>query len=152
MVIVATLWSGTEQALDLAGRGNLSGKTVVDVTNPLVFHDDGPPTLALAHTDSGGEQVQRWLPDAHVVKAWNIVGSTHMVDPDFPGGPPDMFICGNDAGAKEDVTAILERFGWGVIDLGGIEGARLTEPLCILWVVYGLGTNSWNHAFKLLKK
>ena len=106
----------------------------------------------LGHTDSGGEQVQRWLPGVNVVKAFNIVGHAHMVEPAFPGGPPDMFIAGNDADAKNTVTEILTAFGWSTIDAGGIEGARLLEPLCILWVGYGLATGTWNHAFKLLRK
>jgi predicted dinucleotide-binding enzyme len=152
IVFVATIWSGTENALRLAGAKNLAGKVVVDVTNPLVSAPNAPPSLALGNTDSGGEQVQRWLPESRVVKAFNIVGNAHMFHPDFPGGPPDMFICGNDAAAKKTVTGICESFGWPVIDIGGIEGARLLEPLCILWVLYGVRTNSWNHAFKLLRK
>jgi len=76
-----------------------------------------------------------------------------MVNPQFPGGSPDMFIAGNDPAAKQVVTRILTDFGWpGSIDVGGIEGARLLEPLCILWVVCGIGVGSWNHAFKLLRK
>ena len=63
-----------------------------------------------------------------------------------------MFLCGNDAEAKKVVSEICGDFGWPVIDIGGIEGARLLEPLCILWVLYGLQTGSWNHAFKLLRK
>jgi 8-hydroxy-5-deazaflavin:NADPH oxidoreductase len=70
----------------------------------------------------------------------------------FPGGPPDMFICGNDAAAKKTMTDLLTAFGWNTIDIGGIEGARLLEPLGILWVAYGLRTNSWDHTFKLLRK
>ena len=152
LIVLATLWSGTENALKLAGPENLAGKVVIDVTNPLTPKPGGLPALALGHTDSGGEQVQRWLPKSRVVKAFNIVGNAHMIKPDFPGGPPDMFICGNDAGAKNIVTEILSSFGWPAIDIGGIEGARLLEPMCILWVIYGARTNSWNHAFKLLRK
>ncbi len=152
MVVLATLWSGTENALRLAGQENLAGKVLIDATNPLTFTPGAPPALALGHTDSGGEQVQRWAPGALVVKAFNIVGNAHMVNPQFPGGPPDMFICGNDAGAKSAVTGILTGFGWNSIDIGSIEGSRLLEPLCILWVGYGMRTNSWNHAFKLLRK
>jgi 8-hydroxy-5-deazaflavin:NADPH oxidoreductase len=152
MGVLATLWSGTQSALSMAGAQNLAGKVLIDATNPLVFTPGAPPALALGHTDSGGEQVQRWVPHAKVVKAFNIVGHPHMVKPQFPGGPPDMFICGNDAAAKTSVTAILTGFGWNTIDIGGIEGARLLEPMCILWVLYGTRTNSWNHAFKLLKK
>src|SRR5713226_5088736 len=152
MGVLATLWSGTENALRLAGSQNLAGKVLIDATNPLVFTPGAPPALALGQTDSGGEQVQRWTPRARVVKAFNIVGNAHMFKPQFPCGPPDMFICGNDGGAKTTVTGILTAFGWNTIDIGGIEGARLLEPLCILWVLYGVRTNTWNHAFKLLKK
>ncbi len=151
VVVLATLWSGTENALKLAGSAAFKGKVVIDATNPLVFKPGAPPALALGHTDSGGEQVQRWLPGARVVKAFNTVGHAHMVNPSFPGGPPDMFISGNDADAKKTVTEILKAFGWSTVDVGGIEGARLLEPLCILWVGYGMATGTWNHAFKLLR-
>ena len=152
LAVLATLWSGTESALKLANATNLAGKLVIDVTNPLVLEPNQPPRLALGHTDSGGEQVQRWLPQSKVVKAFNTVGNAHMVDPSFPGGPPDMFICGDDAAAKQTVAGICRNFGWGVVDVGGIDGARLLEPLCILWVSYGLRTGTWNHAFKLLRR
>ncbi|MFZ0819498.1 MAG: NAD(P)-binding domain-containing protein [Candidatus Acidiferrales bacterium] len=152
VAVLATLWSGTENALRMAGPENLAGKVLIDATNPVVFAPGAPPALALGHTDSGGEQVQRWAPKARVVKAFNTVGFSHMIDPQFPGGPPDMFFCGNDAAAKNTVAEILKSFGWGSIDIGGIEGARLLEPMCILWVLYGMRTNSWNHAFKLLRK
>jgi NADPH-dependent F420 reductase len=153
LVVLATSWDGTESALAAAGAENLAGKIVIDATNPLAFSEGRPPGLAVGHTDSGGEQVQRWLPDSRVVKAFNTVGNAHMVDPDFPGGPPDMFIAGNDADAKATVTEVLESFGWpGAIDIGGIEGARLLEPLAILWVHYGIGAGSWDHAFKLLRR
>jgi predicted dinucleotide-binding enzyme len=86
------------------------------------------------------------------VKAFNTVGNAHMFKPNFPGGPPTMFICGNDQAAKKTVTGLLTEFGWETVDIGGIDGARLLEPLCILWVKYGVLSGSWNHAFKLLKK
>jgi hypothetical protein len=152
LVVLATLWTGTENAIRLADPELCVGKVVIDVTNPLLFAPNELPRLALGHTDSGGEQVQRWLPGARVVKAFNIVGNAHMVDPDFPGGPPDMFICGDDAEAKATVAGICTSFGWPAIDIGGLSGARVLEPMCILWVMYGIRAGSWNHAFKLLKK
>lgn len=152
VVIIATLWGGTENALTLAGKQNFGGKVVIDATNPLVFTPGRPPELALGHRDSGGEQVQRWLPDSRVVKCFNMVGHAHMVNPLFPGGPPDMFICGNDTPAKEAVTRLLTSLGWPATDLGGIEGARVLEPLCLLWVGFGMRTGSWNHALKMLRK
>ena len=152
LVILATLWTGTENVLRLADPTNMAGKVLVDATNPLIYHSGAPPTLAIGHTDSAGEQVQRWVPRAKVVKAFNMVGYAHMVHPQFPGGPPDMFICGNEADAKATVTGILTSFGWNTIDIGGIEGSRLLEPMCVLWVQYAMRTGSTNHAFKLLKK
>jgi predicted dinucleotide-binding enzyme len=151
LIVVSTLWTGTENALHLAGLENFKGKTVIDTINPLDF-SSGAPRLALGTTDSAGEQVQRWLPDAHVVKAFNIIGNAHMVDPQFPGGPPDMLIAGNDAGAKETVTGILKDFGWAVIDLGGIESSRYLEPMAMVWILHAFQTKTGNHAFKLLRK
>jgi len=151
VVVLATLWTGTENAIRLAGAETFAGKVVIDATNPLDF-STGAPRLALGHTDSAGEQVQRWLPQARVVKAFNSVGNASMVHPQFPGGPPDLFICGNDETAKRTVTEIGTAFGWPVIDLGGIEMARALEPLAILWIAYGFRTNTWTHAFKLLRK
>lgn len=152
VAVLATLWSGTENAIRLAGPDYLAGKVVIDATNPLVFREGASPALALGNSDSGGEQVQRWLPGSRVVKAFNMVGNAHMFRPQFPGGPPDMFFCGNDAEAKKTVVEILTSFGWPSIDIGGMEGARLLEPLCILWILYGIRTGTWNHAFKLLRK
>ena len=153
LAVVCTAWSGTENMLGLAKAvETLRGKVVIDVTNPLAFPEGGLPGLAIGTTDSAGETVQRWLPESKVVKAFNTVGNSHMVDPDFPGGPPDMFICGDDAGAKQMVAGILTSFGWPAIDIGGIDGARVLEPLCILWVRYAMLNKSRDHAFKLLRK
>ena len=152
VAVLATLWSGTENAISLAGPDAFADKIVIDATNPLTFPANASPALALGHTDSGGEQVQRWIPRGRVVKAFNTVGHAHMFHPQFPGGPPDMFLCGNDPEAKTAVAEILNAFGWPSIDIGGIEGARLLEPMCILWVLYGIRSGTWNHAFKLLRR
>ncbi len=152
IVVIATLWAGTESAIRMADPKNLAGKTVIDVTNPLDYSKGLPPTLAVGHTDSAGETVQRMLPNSKVVKAFNIVGNPHMVHPDFPGGRPTMFICGNDEDAKKAVIGILTSFGWESVDIGGIEGSRLLEPLAMLWITYYFRTGTGNHAFKLLRK
>ena len=152
VVVLAVKGGAAIEALDLAGDANLAGKVVIDATNPLDFSQGFPPRLALGHTDSGGEQVQRWLPKARVVKCFNIVGNPYMVNPKLPGGPPDMWIAGNDEAAKKTVGQILRDFGWpDPIDTGGIEGARLLEPMCLLWLLQGARTGTWNHAFKLLR-
>ena len=151
LIVLATAWGGTEQALKLADLRNFVGKVVIDVTNPLNFPPNAPPELAVGFSDSGGEQVQRWLPESRVVKAFNIVGSPLMINPRLPGGPPTMFICGNDEYARQTVNDLCETFGWEVEDVGGIEASRLLEPLALLWVTRGLRSGQWNHAFKLLK-
>ena len=151
IVVIATSWAGTASALQMADPKNMAGKVVIDVTNPLDF-SSMPPGLAVGHTDSAGETVQRLLPEAKVVKAFNIVGNPHMYKPNFAEGRPTMFICGNDDSAKKMVTDILTAFGWESIDIGGIEGSRLLEPLAMLWITYYFRTNTGNHAFKLLRK
>ena len=151
IAVLATLWTGTESALRLAGMEALRGKVVLDATNPLDF-SSAPPQLLIGRTDSAGEQVQRWLPGSHVVKAFNMVGNAHMVKPSFPGGPPDMFLCGNDAAAKARTTGLLEELGWSVIDLGGIEASRYLEPMAMVWILHAIRSQSGNHAFKMLRK
>lgn len=152
LAVLATRWDGTENALKLADPKQLTGKVVIDVTNPLRFVENAPPGLALGFNDSAGERVQAWLPGARVVKAFNTVNAAHMYKPALPGGPPDMFICGNDAGAKRTVSEICRTFGWPVTDIGGIEGARLLEPLAVLYVKIAIQTGSWDLAWKLLRK
>jgi len=97
------------------------------------------------------ERLQREFPEVRFVKAFNSVGNAFMVNPEFPGGPPTMFICGNDEAAKQTVVRILDQFGWEVADMGKVEAARAVEPLCMLWCIPGLLRNEWTHAFKLLR-
>lgn len=151
MIVLATHGMATVDIVQGAGAHAFSGKVVMDATNPLLFDDTGPH-LAIGFDDSLGERIQRAIPSAKVVKVYNTVGNAHMVDPQFPGGPPDMFIAGDEEAAKSTVSKIVRDFGWNVIDLGGIEQSRLLEPMCMVWVVHGLRSGSWNHAFKLLTK
>jgi 8-hydroxy-5-deazaflavin:NADPH oxidoreductase len=153
IVVLATLGVANDSALRAAGPERLAGKIVIDTTNPL-DHTGGAPRLAVSGNDSAGERVQRLLKDARVVKAFNTVGNALMFRPDLPGGPPDMFICGNDAEAKRKVSALLADFGWGVVDIGGIEGSRYLEAMCLVWVLAAFSTTppTWNQAFKLLRK
>lgn len=153
LIVLCTSWNGTSNAIKMADPGNMTGKVVIDTTNPLDFSQGLPPRMVVGVTDSAGEINQRLLPGAKVVKAFNIVGNPHMVHPDFPGGPPTMLICGNDEQAKKMVTeSILTPFGWETVDIGGLEGARLLEPLAMLWIVHYFRTGTGDHAFKLLKK
>lgn len=152
-ILVLAVGGGVaEEALRLAGEANLAGKTVLDATNPIAGGPEGG-VLKFFTTldDSLMERLQRAVPRARFVKAWSSVGNALMVDPKLPGGPPTMFICGDDDDAKRDAEAILERFGWESEDLGGAAAARAIEPLCILWCIPGFLRNDWVHAFKLLR-
>lgn len=151
IIVIATLWTGTQNAIEMSGQANFAGKVVIDVTNPLDFSST-PPRLAVGHTDSAGETIQRLLPDSKVVKAFNIVGNPLMLHPDFPGGRPTMFVCGNDEDAKNLVRNVAFSLGWETDDIGGIEGSRLLEPLAMLWIVQYFRSKNGNHAFKLLRK
>jgi 8-hydroxy-5-deazaflavin:NADPH oxidoreductase len=151
ILVLATLGVATEEAIRLAGIDAFADKVVIDATNPLDF-STGAPRLSIGHTDSLGEVIQRLLPRTRVVKAFNTVGNALMVHPDLPGGPPDMFLCGNDEDAKKIVAQICKHFGWGVVDIGGIEGARHLEPMCMVWVLHGVRSGTWTHAFKLLHR
>lgn len=152
MVVLATLGTATEEIIRMAGVKNFSGKVVIDATNPIANMEGQLPSLFCGTNDSLGERVQRLIPDAKVVKAYNTVGNAHMIQPKFKEGRPDMFICGNDDEAKRTVTEMTAMWGWGVVDLGGIECSRYTEAMCMAWVLYGIKTGTRNHAFKLLKK
>jgi 8-hydroxy-5-deazaflavin:NADPH oxidoreductase len=151
LIVLSVLGSAAEDVVRLAGIDNLSGKVVLDASDPLDF-SSGRPGLFVGTTDSLGERIQRLLPDARVVKALNTVAADVMVDPTLTGGEPDMFIAGDDDAAKQTVTALLEGFGWPVVDMGGIESARWIEALSLAWVVYSHRTGNTHHAFKLVGK
>lgn len=152
IIAIATLFAGTKNALDLAGLGNFAGKVVIDATNPLRYEEGKLPQLALGIDTSAGEEVQHWLPDAKVVKAFNTVGHAQFADPKFAGGPPTMFIAGNDSGAKTVVSRIAESFGWEPLDIGPIEESRYLEPMALVWIHYAFTTKTWKHAFRLLRE
>ena len=123
------------EALQLAGRENLSGKILVDVANPLDFSGGMPPTLSVCNTDSLGETIQRQFPDVKVVKALNTLNCQLMVNPSRLKDPGSVFVSGNDPDAKAEVSKLLREFGWSdVIDLGDISTARGTEQLLPVWV------------------
>jgi 8-hydroxy-5-deazaflavin:NADPH oxidoreductase len=151
IVVLATAGMANESVLGQAGPANLAGKLLLDATNPLDHSKGFPPSLGLAGRDSGGEQAQRLLPGAHVVKCFNTIGNPYMFKPDFVGGPPDMFIAGNDAGAKKKTADLLRDFGWNTVDAGGIESSRYLEGMAMVWVLHGALGGTWNHAFKLIK-
>ncbi|HXV90326.1 MAG TPA: NAD(P)-binding domain-containing protein [Gemmatimonadales bacterium] len=152
IVVLAVKGDAALEVLRLAGPGSLAGKVVIDTTNPIAA---APPVNGVLRfftslDDALMERLQRAYPDARFVKAFNSVGNARMVNPQYAGGPPTMFICGNDTAAKRTVTGVLGQFGWETLDLGGVEAARAIEPLCILWCIPGFRGNEWTHAFKVL--
>ena len=152
IIVLCTKWTGTENAINLAGKENFKDKIAIDVTNPLLFEEEGKaPKLALAYPKSAGVIVQKLLPKAKVVKAFNIVTAAYMCNPKLKEGIPDMFIAGNDE-AKKIVTEIASKWGWAVTDLGDIRQSYLLEALAMIWITYGFLNNHWTHAFKLLKE
>ena len=152
VLLVCTKGEATEALLGLAGAKNFDGKVVIDVTNPLDFSKGMPPGLFLGTTDSLGERIQKKLPKAKVVKAFNTVSNPTMINPKMNDGTPDMLICGNDTQAKRTVAGILKEFGWGEpIDVGGIDGARWLEAWVPLWVRLCQATWSWTVAFRVLR-
>jgi len=152
-VLLAVKGTAAVAVLEQAGTANLAGKTVMDATNPIA---DAPPVNGVIKfftdlNESLMERLQKAAPEAHLVKVFSCVGNPFMVNPQLPGGPPTMFICGNDANAKQEVSAILDQFGWETADMGKAEAARAIEPLCMLWCIPGMTGGGWTHAFKLLR-
>lgn len=152
VLVLAVKGTAALDAAKLAGAG-LAGKVVIDTTNPIA---DEPPQDGIIRyftgpNDSLMERLQAAFPTARFVKAWNSVGSAFMVDPQFAGGPPTMFTCGNDDAAKAQVVGILREFGWDTEDIGKATGARAIEPLCQLWCAPGFQRNQWAHAYKVLR-
>ncbi len=154
VVFVCTKGEGTIDAIKAAGADNLNGKIVVDVSNPLDFSKGMPPSLypALSNTNSLGEEIQKTVPGAKVVKTLNTMNCILMVNPTMVPGEHDQFICGNDEAAKAAVTDILKSFGWtSIIDLGDITGARATEMLLPIWVRLMMKFQSPQFNFKIVK-
>jgi predicted dinucleotide-binding enzyme len=152
LIVLAVNGKAAAEALRLAGAENLKGKPILDATNPI---EDTPPTNGVLKffttlDESLMEGLQREFKDASFVKVFNSVGAALMVNPQFKGGKPTMFICGNSETAKKSVGRVLDEFGWETADMGKVEAARAIEPLCMLWCIPGFLRNEWSHAFKLL--
>ncbi|MCX6139199.1 MAG: NAD(P)-binding domain-containing protein [Ignavibacteriales bacterium] len=153
LVVLAVKGTAALNAIQQANPSQLANKTVIDTTNPIA---EAPPENGVLKfftslDDSLLERLQKTYPAIHFVKAFSCIGSAFMVNPNFPGGKPTMFFCGNDETAKAEVKAILDQFGLDPADMGKAESARAIEPLCMLWCIPGFQHNEWTHAFKLLK-
>jgi predicted dinucleotide-binding enzyme len=152
IIVLAVKGLVADTVLGQCGHPNLAGKVIIDATNPIGSEppDHGVIRYFTGANDSLMERLQKAVPAARFVKAFNSVGNAFMVNPRFES-TPTMFIAGNDAEAKQVTTEILEKFGWEAADMGGVEGARPIESLCVLWCIPGFLRNDWVHAFKLLK-
>ena len=137
LIVNATNGFGTMPALEAAGKNNLANKLMIDISNPLDFSKGMPPTLFISNTDSMAEQIQRTYPETKVVKALNTMNAYVMTNPKLLPEPTNVFLNGNDSGAKNEVKKILMSFGWNdqdIIDMGDISTARGTEQILPIWV------------------
>jgi predicted dinucleotide-binding enzyme len=141
VIVNCTLGHGSVDALTQAGTANISGKLIIDISNPLDFSKGMPPFLSPGNTDSLGELIQRTFPETKVVKTLNTMNCFLMVNPAALPGDHNVFVSGNDAQAKATVIEILKSFGWqagNILDLGDISTARGTEQLLPIWIrLYG---------------
>ena len=133
--VIITAYPGAlvEEMVAAMGPENLAGKVVIDAVNPIA-RVDGAATAAFGEDDSAAEVLQRAVPSAQVVKAYNTTMPERMVDPDPTSGPTTMRIAGNDPDAKAEVTALLESTGWRVRDLGALDQARRLELQVVSWM------------------
>jgi len=153
VLVLAVKGNVAQLVLEQAGGIGLGAKVVIDATNPIA---DLPPVNGVLRyfttlDESLMERLQAAYPALRLVKAFSSVGSALMVNPELPGGRPTMFICGNDQGARDTVTSILDQFGWDTADMGLVEAARAIEPLAMLWCIPGFLRNDWMHAFKVVQ-
>jgi predicted dinucleotide-binding enzyme len=134
IIVLAVKGSAAINTLKIVGPSRLSGKTIIDTTNPIADAPaiDGVISFFTGPNESLMERLQKEMPGGLFVKAFNSIGSDFMVHPDFPDGQPTMFICGNSETAKEDVKSVLKDFGWDIADMGTVVAARAIEPLCML--------------------
>lgn len=153
LIVLAIPGGAAEEAIKSWGTALLANKLVIDATNPIAAAppQDGVLQYFTGPNESLMEKLQALAPNARFVKAFNSVGNAYMYKPSFAGGPPTMFICGNDEAAKKIVTDLLHNFGWESVDMGKATAARAIEPLAMLWCIPGMLHNQWSHAFKLLK-
>jgi predicted dinucleotide-binding enzyme len=139
IVAVCTPWDATQSAVESCG--DLSGKVLIDCTNPLKADFSG---LAIGLETSGLETVAGWAKGAEAFKAMNQIGSNLMDGPAFKQGTPVMFVCG-DGSRKKVVLDLVQELGFEAIDAGESKVARLIEPYAMLWIhlarVQGLGRN-----------
>jgi predicted dinucleotide-binding enzyme len=150
VIILATPWEAAEAALRAAG--DLTGKIIVDCTNPLRMGAAGLE-LTLGYDTSGAEQIAALVPGAHVVKAFNQTGYANMAQPAYGNQRSVMFVCGDDAPSRAKVCELSEAVGFATIDAGALRVARMLEPLAMLWIHLAFTTGlERDFAFALLRR
>lgn len=147
IIVLSTPWPATREAV--RGLGNLSGKILLDCTNPLLPDLSG---LTLGTTTSAGEQVAEWSPGARVVKIFNTIGYNIMQNPSFPQAPATLFFCGDDPSAKSIARDLAAALGFDPVDAGPLRQARLLEPFALLWISLALGGQGRDVAFRLMRR
>jgi 8-hydroxy-5-deazaflavin:NADPH oxidoreductase len=150
VVVLTTPWPAAEAAI--RSLGDLTGRVILDATNPLAMGRDGLG-LEIGHSTSAGEKVQGWAKGASVFKTLNTTGFGNMADPVFHGVKSVMFVAGDDAANKPKVIDLVAGLGFDVVDAGPLRNARLLEAHAMLWIELalkrGLGRD-W--AFACLKR
>jgi len=147
IVVLALPWAVTEEVVK--SLGDLSGKIIIDPTNPIARNADGGMDHSVE--TSLAELIQGWLPDAYVVKAFNALSFTTMADPDSAGGLVSIPLAGNDEGAKAKVASLVEGIGFEAIDLGPVQYAHEIEGLLVLWINARNNGQPFNYYFRPLE-
>ncbi len=151
VLILATPWNATQEAI--ASAGNLTGKIIIDATNPLEMTPAGLAAgLTIGHTTSAAEEIAQWAPFALIVKAFNNIGASCFEDLQFGSQTATTFICGDDVEAKKIVTNVAQDIGFEVIDAGDLKQARLLEPLGMLWIHLAYSGMGQDFAINLIKR
>ncbi len=151
VLILATPWNATQDAL--AAAGNLTGKIIIDATNPIAMTPAGLAAgLTIGYTTSAAEEIAQWAPGALIVKAFNNIGASCFENLQFGSQTATTFICGDDVEAKKIVTNVAQDIGFEVIDAGDLKQARLLEPLGMLWIHLAYSGMGQDFSINLIKR
>jgi len=151
VLILATPWNATQEAI--ASSGNLTGKIIIDATNPIEMTPAGLAAgLTIGYTTSAAEEIAKWASGALVVKAFNNIGASCFENLQFGSQTATTFICGDDLEAKKIVTNVAQDIGFEVIDAGDLKQARLLEPLGMLWIHLAFSGMGQDFSINLVKR
>jgi 8-hydroxy-5-deazaflavin:NADPH oxidoreductase len=151
VVVLAVRWAAVGEVLGSISAAALNGKILVDATNPLTYRDGRPTGIEVPLEGSAAQRIAALAAGARIVKGFNTVGAGLMVAPQIAGGPPDMFICGDDEDAKRVVASLCDELAYPPFDVGPLALAAQLEQLGMLWIAIAMGGRAKGHAFKLLR-